>query len=171
MCHLATSEEREKLRWQKIVAGVLDDVADVEACFAALFEHFSRPQAWRCDPAAELVLSELARRGYRLGLASNYDSRLRAVAAGLPPLRFMEHLVISSEVGWRKPGRDFFAAVCRTVELPAAAILFVGDDRGNDYDGAVSHGLAALLLDPAGKHTALGDRRLTDLRELIVDST
>src|ERR1700677_4161406 len=47
-----TSEQREQIRWQHIVAGVLDDVTDTEDCFQTLYEHFSRPNAWRCDPAA-----------------------------------------------------------------------------------------------------------------------
>jgi putative hydrolase of the HAD superfamily len=160
---LATSEERERLRWQRIVTDVLEDVTDKQGCFTALFEHFGQPRAWRCDPAAEAVLGYLSERGYRLGLASNYDGRLRTLAAGLPPLRFIQHLIISSEIGWRKPGREFFAAVCRAVNLPAEAILFVGDDRGNDYEGAIQHGLTALLLDPAGKHADLGERRIEDL--------
>src|SRR5438105_3948472 len=38
---LRTSEDRERRRWRTIVAAVLDDVADAEACFAALYEHFA----------------------------------------------------------------------------------------------------------------------------------
>ena len=45
------------------------------------------PQAWRCEPEAGAVLEELAARGYRLGVASNYDRRLRPVVEGLPALR------------------------------------------------------------------------------------
>ena len=164
--NLATSEEREIVRWQRIVAGVLDDVSDGDACFAALFDHFGQPHAWSCDPAAEAVLRELSQRGYRIGMASNYDARLRPVTAGLPPLRHIEHLVISSEVGWRKPAGGFFAAVCKEADLPAESILFVGDDRANDYDGAVGYGLAALILDGSGKHLDLAGRRLTGLDEL-----
>src|SRR5262249_54077600 len=73
---LRTGGEREVRRWRRIVAAVLDDVKDGEAIFSELFEYFSRPSAWRCAPDAGPVLGELARRGYRLGLASNYDRRL-----------------------------------------------------------------------------------------------
>src|SRR5438132_1602800 len=38
---LRTYEAREVLRWRRIVAAVLDDVSDAEACFRELFEHFS----------------------------------------------------------------------------------------------------------------------------------
>jgi putative hydrolase of the HAD superfamily len=148
---LRTSEAREAARWRSIVGEVLDDVSDAEACFRELFAHFGRPEAWRCDAEAGPVLEQLAERGYALGLASNYDARLRGVAAGLPELRPIRHLVISSEVGWRKPAPGFFAALCRAAELPPGQVLLVGDDRVNDYEGAREAGLQALLLDPARK--------------------
>src|SRR5262249_34992258 len=78
-----TSEEREFIRWRNIVSAVLDDVRDTEACFHELFDHFSRPTAWRFAPDAADTLRGLATQGYRLALASNYDGRLRRVAAGL----------------------------------------------------------------------------------------
>lgn len=146
---LQTSEEREARRWRRIVADVLDDVDDTEGCFAELFAHFARPENWRCGPDVGPVLAELARRGYALGIASNFDGRLHRVAAGLAELRPVSHLVISSEVGWRKPDPAFFAAVTQAACLPPQEVLFVGDDRVNDYEGARAAGLQALLLDPA----------------------
>jgi putative hydrolase of the HAD superfamily len=147
---LRTDEEREVRRWRHIVAAVLDDVADGEDVFRELFDHFSRASAWRCAPDAGPVLAELARRGYRLGLASNYDRRLRSVTAGLPELRPLEHLVISSEVGWRKPARGFFEEAVRQAGVTAGQVLFVGDDPVNDGEGARAAGLQVLLLDPCG---------------------
>jgi putative hydrolase of the HAD superfamily len=155
---LRTSEERERRRWRHVVAAVLPDVCDGERCFAELFAHFARPDAWRCEPQAAAVLAELGRRGYVLGMASNYDSRLRSVVAGLPELRPLRHLVISSEVGWRKPAPEFFAALCERTGLSPAEILVVGDDRVNDYDGATAAGLRAVLIGGGGG----------DLRELLV---
>ena len=143
-----TSENRERQRWRNIVADVLGDVRDPEACFAELYQHFAKPQAWACAPGTEELLEDLKRQGYLLGLASNYDHRLHTVVAGLAPLRAIQHIVISSEVGWRKPASAFFAALCRQAKLPAAEILYVGDDRVNDYDGARAAGLQAVLVDP-----------------------
>jgi putative hydrolase of the HAD superfamily len=141
-----TSEERERRRWRQIVAEVLPDVCDGERCFRELFTHFGRPQAWRCDPEAAGVLAELDRRGYVLGMASNYDARLHAVAAGFPELRPLRHVVISSEVGWRKPAPEFFRAICARLGLAPAEVLYVGDDRANDYEGARAAGLRAVLV-------------------------
>jgi putative hydrolase of the HAD superfamily len=143
-----TSEERERRRWHNIVRTVLDDVGEPEACFHELYEHFALPAAWRLSTNAAAAIQQLAGRGYRLGLASNYDHRLHAVTAGFPALRALTHVVISSEVGWRKPARQFFAAMCQAAQLPAAQVLYVGDDPANDYDGAIAAGLQALLVDP-----------------------
>src|SRR5438093_5444020 len=77
-----TCEQREVERWRAIVGEVLDDVADPAACFGELYRHFSEPRHWRCDPAAGEVIAELQRRGRVVGLASNFDHRLRAVIAG-----------------------------------------------------------------------------------------
>lgn len=160
-----TSEARELDRWRRIVATVLDDATDAAACFTALYEHFAQFAGWRCDPDAAGTLDELARRGFQLGLASNFDSRLRRVVAGLPALALLTHLVISSEVGWRKPAAAFYATLCQQANRPPEHILLVGDDLRNDYDGARSAGLAAVLLDPHGSQgTAISQiERLSDL--------
>ena len=53
----------------------LDDVTDREGCFAELYEHFRRPQSWRCDAEASEVLSRLAERGSPDGLSGNSERR------------------------------------------------------------------------------------------------
>ncbi len=164
---LRTDEPRELRRWRTVVGRVLDDVADGDGCFAELFAHFARPEAYCCDAEAAAVLAGLANRGLVLGLASNFDARLHGVAAGLPELRSLRHLVVSSEVGWRKPAPQFFAAVCRACELAPAEVLFVGDDRANDHDGARAVGLHALLFDPDNKDGSRGVLRVARLSELL----
>jgi putative hydrolase of the HAD superfamily len=144
---------------------VLDDVTAPDACFAALFEHFAQPHAWALEPDAAAVLPELTQRGFVLGMASNYDRRLRNVVAGLAPLGPVRHLVISSEVGWRKPAPAFFAALCRGVGLGPEQIMLVGDDVENDYEGASAAGLKAVLFDPRGRRRDLV--RVERLGELL----
>jgi putative hydrolase of the HAD superfamily len=162
---LQTSEEGEYRRWRQIVAEVLDDVRDGAACFEELYRHFSLPGAWRCEEGVAEVADTLARRGLLLGIASNYDHRLRTVLAGLPQLRVFSHVVISSEVGWRKPARQFFDAACALLHLPARQVLFVGDDFINDYQGAEQAGSPALLFDPGSDERA-APRRIRRLAEV-----
>ena len=162
-----TSEAREIERWRHIVANVLDDVSNPEDCFQALFEHFGRPEAWRCEPDTGKVLTDLTQRGFVLGMASNYDSRLHKVMAGKPELRPIEHVIISSEVGWRKPAPEFFTAIWRIVELPADQILYVGDDLINDVQGAQSAGLHAVWFAPNGTNNSTSQTCINQLTELV----
>ena len=146
-----TSEAREVERWRTIVGEVLHDVTEVEACFAALYDHFSQARHWRCDPSVPAIFAALADRGCRVAVASNFDQRLRRVAAGLPRLAALADIVISSEVGWRKPAPEFFAAVCAALLVEPAEVLYIGDDLVNDYKGALAVGWRAVVLDPAGR--------------------
>src|SRR5262249_28243110 len=97
---------------------------------------------------------------------SNYDRRLYSVAAGLADLRRIEHVVISADVGWRKPAAEFFAALCRKLGRRPDEILFVGDDPTNDYAGAQAAGLRAVLYDPRNRHPDC-PARIETLTELL----
>jgi putative hydrolase of the HAD superfamily len=163
-----TDEARELQRWQRIVTAVLDDVSDRDGCFAALYEHFARPQAWRVEAGAARVVSTLLQSGYVVGMASNFDHRLRDVIAGLPELAGVQPLVISSEIGWKKPAVGFFEALVQQMRLPAEQILIIGDDADNDLAGARAAGMPALLFDPAGLYADRVPDRLTSLEELLV---
>jgi putative hydrolase of the HAD superfamily len=158
-----TDPAREIERWRRIVAAVLDDVTDRETCYRELWDHFSRPAGWRCLPDVEPVLTELVRRGLAVGLASNFDSRLRIVVAELPDLAPIGPIVVSAEVGWRKPAAEFFTAVVRAFGCAPGEVLLAGDDLENDYTGAAAAGLRAVLLDPVGRDGVAGISRLADL--------
>jgi putative hydrolase of the HAD superfamily len=167
--HWRTSEPRELERWRNIVGRVLDDVANAAACFRELFEHFRRPDAWRLEADTAEVLRTLGCRGYRLGLASNFDSRLRSVLAGIPALEPIERIAISSEIGWRKPAPEFFTALSALLQEPAVATLFLGNDPENDYAGASAAGLHALLFDPRCREAGANINRIMRLGELLTE--
>ena len=56
-------------------------------------------------------------------------------------------VVVSSEVGWKKPGREFFRAVVDTCGYRAEQVLMVGDDPVNDVEGALDSGMQAVWVD------------------------
>ena len=154
---LATSEPIEYRRWRRIVTNVLPEVPDPDRAFAELWDHFGRSGAWRCFDDVAPVLEQLESLQIPIRVASNFDARLRAVVAGLAELSCCASpLLISSEVGFRKPHPAFFEAACASLGLPPERVLCVGDDRENDVIGARRAGLRGLLLD---RH----DQRPTDL--------
>jgi putative hydrolase of the HAD superfamily len=161
-------EAREVERWRAIVKHSLPGTP--EACFQDLYQHFAQPDAWQCPEGLAEVLEQFHHAGIVMGLASNYDTRLRSVIAGRPELaRLRDHVLISSELGIRKPGRGFFDAVIQASGCPASEILFVGDDVENDYEGAMGAGLHAVLLDPTDRYPMIPQciRSLTELPEFL----
>lgn len=160
-----TSEAREEARWRRIVADTLPGGG--EDCFRTLYDHYAQPAAWAVDPLAAGVFAHLRGRGLTLGLASNYDHRLERVVAGHAELQLLRpHVVVSSQVGHRKPGGAFFAALLERVGLSPGEVLLVGDDFGNDFQGATAAGLHAVLLDPRDRHPSVSPR-ITSLSELM----
>jgi len=163
-----TSESNERERWRRIVTSVFDDVADVGPLFRTLWQHFSEPEHWRLFDDAALVLSELADRGYRLAIASNFDRRLLAIVQADPILRHCERCFISSEIGYPKPDGRFFAAAAAQLDLPPDEILLVGDDWTNDILGARAAGWQAIWLDrQTTPGPEAGLRSLTELLPLL----
>jgi putative hydrolase of the HAD superfamily len=162
-----TDEQREEERWRNIVGRVLDDVREPEAVFQQLFVHFAQPAAWELNIVIEMepLASTLA--GYRLGIASNYDRRLKTVMAGFPNLSRFEQVIISSEVGWRKPARPFFDAIAQKFQLDLSTILYVGDQIDIDYRAAVDAGMQTVLFDKMKLHSGESVSCISALQELV----
>ncbi|MBI3407781.1 MAG: HAD-IA family hydrolase [Planctomycetes bacterium] len=153
-----TSEERELRRWRDIVGYVFDDVTERDSCFAELYTHFAQPTSWRLDSALELLVERIQQPGLILGLASNYDSRLRSVLAGFPILAKFQHVVISSEIGYRKPAPEFFRRLTDLTKSSPDKILYVGDDPVSDFEAARAAGLDAMLIEKPAGLKALGEK-------------
>lgn len=162
----ATSEPLERERWRRIVASVFDDVTDAgEALFRSLWQHFAQPEHWRMYDDVAIVLHELAHRGMRLAIASNFDRRLHAIVQADPALRRCERCFVSSEVGHPKPDRRFFTAIERELGLLPEELLLVGDDWINDILGAQAAGWRTVWLQ---RQRAASSQALHTLTELLV---
>ncbi len=144
--HGQTSEARERLRWQAIVSEVFPELPQAGELFEELWQHFADPAHWRLDPELPEVWELLEARGLTLGLASNFDARLRRVLGGWKFLADCPWVFISSELGFRKPHRQFFEHVANQLQLSPRQILLVGDHPQNDVAGALAAGWHAAQL-------------------------
>ena len=160
-----TSEQRELEFWKHVVSEVLGPVSDMDACFAELYEHFARIDSWRIDDSTRHVVKSLLENGIDVAIGSNFDSRLHDVLDADPVLCNVTTRFVSSEIGWRKPNARFFQAVVDRCQTPASEILMVGDDYENDYVGAKTAGLRAVLLtDDIRGHSS---NSITDLLHVL----
>lgn len=162
-----TSPAQEAERWRRIVADVFVDVPAADTMiFPLLWEHFARPENWSVQPDVPSLWQRLAERGLRVGIASNFDDRLISICRHLPPLSSADCVFHSAELGARKPGPRFFAAIQQRLRLPAGALLLVGDDLRADYHGALEAGWQAVWLDRSGRGDPSCERSITQLAEL-----
>jgi putative hydrolase of the HAD superfamily len=93
------------------------------------------------------TLQVLRERGFRLGILSNWDERLRPLLNELGLSTYFDVFAVSIEVGAPKPSLKIFDHAAAALGLPPQALLHVGDSRSEDVEGARAAGLASLLID------------------------
>ncbi len=136
-----------------------------EPFLEALWDVFGRPESWRLFPEVKGVVAELRRRGYRLGIVSNWDSRLLPICEGLGLASDLDFLLASAATGMEKPDPRIFEIALARAGVPASRALHVGDDYEADILGARAAGLDALLIDRDG-HPPTDARTIRTLEEL-----
>lgn len=135
--------------WQRFLERFCEHLeAPPPSRFAAseLFHRFGSGEAWEVYPEAPGVLDALRDRGLRLGVISNWDTRLPEVLRQLDLARRFDAVVYSSAVGVEKPDFRIFRRALRELGVEARAALHVGDHRLEDVEGAIAAGMRALLL-------------------------
>lgn len=152
----------ERRWWRELVArsfAGLGEFDDFDAFFDELFAYFAEPAHWRAFPDALASLDRLAQDGFRLGVISNFDSRLHRILDGLGLRSCFECVMISTEVGYAKPAREIFVAAMERLGVSADKAAHVGDSEHMDVAGAQAVGMAGILLDPtAPEKPVLNDR-------------
>ncbi len=142
---------------QRVVrhAGSLPDFeADFEAYFDALFSHYASGAAWRAYPEAHQALRSARGRGLRVGVVSNFDSRLPSILRELGFESLVDTVVYSTRCGAAKPDGRIFRHALEALGATADTALHVGDSLDADYHGASAAGMRAVHLhrgdSPAG---------------------
>ena len=101
-------------------------------------------------PYSYEVLTELRRRGLRLGLVTNgWSEKQRQCMAGLGLADAFDTVVISREVGCSKPEPRIYTLALEQLGVQADQTLFVGDSPINDVLGSQQSGMKAALF-PGG---------------------
>ncbi len=131
--------------WAGVVAASVG--ADDAALNEALYEHYAHPRAWWVDTEALRVLAGFARRGVRLGIISNFDTRLRTLYNRFALDRMFPILVCSAEVEVQKPDPEIFTLACACAGVSPRNAVHVGDDPETDVAGANHAGLVGLQYD------------------------
>lgn len=139
-----------KESWRELVgqtfAGLSPEPPGLE-CFEAMYAAFAEPQSWRMFDDVLAVLHALRQRGFRLGVISNWDERLRPLLDRLQLSACFDAIIISHEAGCTKPAPEIFRQAATALGAPPSSILHVGDSTKEDFEGASAAGYQAVLLD------------------------
>ena len=114
---------------------------------------------WLPFEGAAEALADLRRRGYRLGVITNWDPSARGLLAARGLDGFFEEVVVSCEVGCEKPDRRIFELAAGAAGVRPAECLYVGDNYYVDTVGARAAGMASLVVNRFGR---LGVEEITD---------
>jgi putative hydrolase of the HAD superfamily len=138
-----------------------------EAFFEDLYNMFRTSEGWRLDPDAGRVLEVLRGRGMKIGLVTNYDSRVLDVLESLGIRSLFDEVTISTLAGAAKPDPLIFLKTCTALSCLPAQTVHVGDDYEEDLRGASQAGLNAFLYDPGGRYRDQNLPRICKLAELL----
>ena len=112
----------------------------------------------RCVETATMIdgavqtLRDLNESSYRLGIISNaaYSPFLTWTLNRFELLEFFEFVVVSADVGTRKPWPQIFHIALERMGLPPSQVAYVGDDYLKDVVASKRVGMRAIWFQPDG---------------------
>lgn len=128
----------------------LVDPAELFSVFSAHKKH------WQLKSDACDTLNELRQRGYRIGIISNFDTRLEQIVYDhLDLASTVDYLHVSQSEGIEKPDLQFYLGFFKKYDIAIEHSFYVGDNYVLDFLPARSIGLKTWLLDEAGLYAHL----------------
>jgi HAD superfamily hydrolase (TIGR01662 family) len=165
---LAHDEEIWIAFTERIVTGMGGGASAARACALQILAAWEQSENFDLYDDAVPTLTGLRERGIKLGLVSNGTRDLDAFVRhhGLE----VDAAVSSRTHGKIKPDPSIFRAALARLRAEPYEALMVGDQPGDDVEGARSTGMEALLLDRDGRFPDRTDtiRSLADLRDALV---
>jgi len=154
--------------WKGLVQEVFEEtpLPDFDPFFHTLYAEFEGEGAWELFPETVGVLQHLKAAGYRLGIVSNFDSRLFKICERLGIRHYFETIVVSTGAGAAKPSPLIFQRALASLDILPLNSLYVGDSPKHDLAGANCAGLWSVLLDRSEKYPNEGGTRIKSLAEL-----
>jgi putative hydrolase of the HAD superfamily len=135
------------------VAGALQAlgylVEPVDSCVEQAVDAYFDPFIQSCQliPGTYAMLDSLVG-SYRIGLVSNFTHppAVEHILARVGLERFFDEILISGNLGIRKPHPGVFTELTRRFALAPAEIVFVGDDLQADIVGAQQAGMRTVWM-------------------------
>lgn len=147
--------------------GLSIDLEDVEADLSASFDRIIPDESlWKDYPDAKPTLESLAGRDIGVGLISNATDLARRVLRRLDMEKYFDPIIISSEIGHRKPEKEIFDIALNEAGAAPSRTLYIGDKFAVDIKGANGAGMNTILVDRGNVYPDASCVRISDLSAL-----
>ncbi len=160
----------DRAGWKSLVGSVFANLGPFprfDDFFEEIYEVFRTEQGWHCYRETVPVLETLKQSQYRMGVVSNFDSRLNGVLDDLRIRPYFEAVVTPDSSGYAKPDTRIFLSATDRLGVAPAEALFVGDDMRQDVQGAARAGLESILVDRQMPDTPRDGKSIRTLEEIF----
>lgn len=164
-----TDEQRTSSVWEGMYAllcrklGIEDEAVPIAR---RVYAEFGRADRWALYGDVAPTFVRLRERGLRVGIISNWDSRLLGLLEGLGITDLLDVVISSADVGLHKPDPRIFALACERIGVAPGQAAHVGDHHYADYLGATSIGMTGVLIDRHNQHMGYGVTPIQTLDDL-----
>eukprot|EP00188_Purpureofilum_apyrenoidigerum_P004888 Plantae.Rhodophyta-Purpureofilum_apyrenoidigerum.ctg5882.p1 GENE.Plantae.Rhodophyta-Purpureofilum_apyrenoidigerum.ctg5882~~Plantae.Rhodophyta-Purpureofilum_apyrenoidigerum.ctg5882.p1 ORF type:complete len:275 (+),score=66.29 Plantae.Rhodophyta-Purpureofilum_apyrenoidigerum.ctg5882:28-852(+) len=139
--------------WKKVVYGAFDGVGtsygseDKERIFEMLYKDYGSSKNFKLFEDTVPFLRDAKADGLKLGVISNQSERFSdEIFPQFGLNSYFDFMVFGKHVLAAKPNREIFQVAINAAELKPTEMLHIGDEKDKDYDGALSAGMHAVLV-------------------------
>lgn len=145
-------------------SGITDGIHELTQ---AVYNEYLLPECWAVFDDVPDCMKELKRRGFHLGVISNWDATLEGLLRDMGWLPYFDVVIASAAVGTRKPHKVIFDIALERMGVQASQAVHVGDLVEADGEGAAKAGIRPVIIDRT--HAFSHDcpyERITSLKDL-----
>ena len=136
--------------WFQLVSNVFAESGEFknfEDFFAEAYAHYAQPKAWKLFDDVVPTLEILQKKRIKMGVISNFDSRLIGLLEGFGLKKYFDSIHISSRVGFAKPHPEIFLTALRANKINPSEAVHIGDHPVEDYSAALQAGMSGWLIE------------------------
>jgi putative hydrolase of the HAD superfamily len=167
---IETKDSQKRKEWwrlfvQAVYKGIGMDVISEEH-FERIYDSFTGTRYWRIFDDVIETLDILRNLGIKLGVISNWDTRLITILKDVGLYDKFDQVTISSHVGYEKPSPEIFKIAADRLGVQLRSSIYVGDSPEKDVIAANNAGMRGILIARNGLNFQ-NLETIVDLRELI----
>lgn len=115
---------------------------------------------WSAFPHTLSTLETLKEDGYKVGLISNWNNTARSVLNETGIIKYLDEVVISSEIQIEKPDERIFKYALEKAGVTPECCIYIGDNYYDDVVGSKKISMESILINQYGK---LGIEEIKDI--------